>query len=81
MNKELLNQINIKNKNKKWLLYSDDVSKTVKAKMILNQKDIKAYYLDFTEKKDITEYKKLNSISLDENFKYKFRPDSTIRPE
>ncbi|PLX13857.1 MAG: hypothetical protein C0597_10915 [Marinilabiliales bacterium] len=78
---DLLNRISFKNKYQKWLIYSNNISETVKAKMILNQKGIKAFYLDFAEINNNVAYKNVNSIGLDEKFKYKFRPDSTIRPE
>lgn len=79
---DLLKEADLKDKNRKWLLYSDRVTKTVKAKIILNQKGyLNVYYLDFSDEPGDSKFHDFNSISLDEEFKYKFRPDTTIRPE
>jgi len=80
--KDLLKNVDLKDKNRKCLLYSDRVSKTVKAKIILNQMGyLNVYYLDFPNESGDSKFQDFNSISLDEEFKYKFRPDTTIRPE
>ena len=78
----LMEEVDFKNKNRNWLIYSDDVSKTVKAKLILNQMGyLNVYYLDFTDESFDSEMDNIPDIGSDEQFKYKFRPDTTIRPE
>lgn len=78
----LMKEVDFKNKNRNWLLYSDDVSKTVKAKLILNQMGyLNLHYLDFSDESFNSEIDNIPDISSDEQFKYKFRPDTTIKPE
>lgn len=80
----ILYRLNLKEyKKRNIILYSDDISQSVKARLLLNQMGFTAVYvLDISEKN--IENGKITSDSLifsNEEFKYKFQPDTTIRLE
>lgn len=65
------------------IFYSDDISQSVKAKSLLNQMGYTGIYiLDISEKSiDAGKVNPDSNIYSNEDFKYKFQPDTTIRLE
>ena len=65
------------------LLYSDNISESVKARLILNQLGfMEIYVLDISKEIiELGELKQGSNYSSNEDLKYKFQPDSTIKLE
>jgi rhodanese-related sulfurtransferase len=65
------------------ILYSDDISQSVKAKLLLNQMGYEGVYILDISDESIKAGKIITNSQIysNEDFKYKFQPDTAIRLE